>query len=94
MDKYSVPGLLASYERLNQKHDLVVRLNQVIPWEAFRPKLSQIYEKERKSPAGRKPTDVVVLFKVLVLQQLHNISDERLEYQVNDRLSFMQFFRI
>ena len=63
MDKYSVPGLLARYEKLNQKHDLLVRLNQVIPWEAFRPKLSQIHEKERKSPAGRKPTDVVVLFK-------------------------------
>ena len=91
MDKYSVPGLLARYEKLNQKHDLLVRLNQVIPWEAFRPKLSQIHEKERKSPAGRKPTDVVVLFKMLVLQQLHNISDESLEYQVNDRLSFMQF---
>jgi hypothetical protein len=42
MDKYSVPGLLARYEKLNQKHDLLVWLNQVIPWEAFRPKLSQI----------------------------------------------------
>jgi transposase, IS5 family len=91
MDKHSVPGLSARYEKLNQKHDLLVRLNQVIPWEAFRPQLSQIHEKVRKSQAGRKPTDVVLLFKMLVLQQLHNISDENLEYQVNDRLSFMQF---
>ena len=63
----------------------------MIPWETFRPLLNQIHEKVRKSQAGRKPTDVVVLFKMLVLQQLHNISDEGLEYQVNDRLSFMQF---
>jgi transposase, IS5 family len=68
-----------------------LRLNQVIPWETFRPQLAQIHEKVRKRTAGRKPTDVVVLFKMLVLQQLHNISDESLEYQVNDRLSFMQF---
>ena len=31
------------------------------------------------------------MFKMLVLQQLYNISDEELEYQVNDRLSFMTF---
>ena len=31
------------------------------------------------------------MFKVLVLQQLHNLSDERIEYQIRDRLSFMRF---
>lgn len=31
------------------------------------------------------------MFKLLILQQLYNISDEELEYQVSDRLSFMQF---
>ena len=46
---------------------------------------------KRKSNAGRKPIDVIVMFKMLVRQQLYNISDEDLEYQVNDRLSFMRF---
>ncbi len=32
-----------------------------------------------------------VMFKMLVLQQLYNLSDEELEYQVNDRLSFTRF---
>ncbi len=31
------------------------------------------------------------MFKVLVLQQLNNLSDDRIEYQVRDRLSFMRF---
>lgn len=57
----------------------------------FRPLLEQIHHKPRKSKAGRKPIDVVVMFKLLVLQQLYNISDAELEYQVSDRLSFMQF---
>jgi Transposase domain (DUF772) len=83
MDKHSVPGLSARYEKLQQKQDLLVRLNQVIPWETFRPQLSQIHEKVRKSAAGRKPTDVVVRFKMLVLQQLHNISDESLVSVMN-----------
>ncbi|WP_448604615.1 IS5 family transposase [Thermoleptolyngbya sp.] len=77
--------------KLTQKKDLLVRLNQIVPWEAFRPTLEKLHDKPRKSNAGRKAIDVVVMFKLLVLQQLYNISDEELEYQVSDRLSFMQF---
>lgn len=77
--------------KLNEKKDLLVRLNEMIEWETFRPLLEQIHHKPRKSKAGRKPIDVIVMFKLLVLQQLYNISDAELEYQVSDRLSFMQF---
>ncbi len=77
--------------KLKQKQDLLVKLNEIVPWSTFRPLLEQIHLKPRKSRAGRKPIDVIVMFKLLVLQQLYNISDEQLEYQVNDRLSFMQF---
>jgi IS5 family transposase len=51
----------------------------------------RIRHKPRKSKAGRQPFDVVLIFKALILQKLYNISDEELEYQINDRLSFMQF---
>lgn len=77
--------------KLKEKKDLLVRLNDIIDWELFRPLLERIHDKPRKSKAGRKPIDVIVMFKLLVLQQLYNISDEALEYQVSDRLSFMQF---
>ena len=53
--------------------------------------LEKIRQKPKKSKAGRKSHDGVLMFKLLILQKLHNISDEELEYQVNDRLSFMQF---
>jgi len=68
-----------------------VGLNAEIDWEAFRPELNGVHEKARKSPAGAKPIDVVLMFKLLVLQQLHNLSDDRIEYQVRDRFSFMRF---
>jgi transposase, IS5 family len=77
--------------KLNQKKDVLVTLNQIIPWESFRELLESAREKPRKNHAGRKPIDVILLFKLMILQQLYNISDEELEYQVNDRLSFMQF---
>ena len=42
----------------------------------------------KKSSAGRKPFDAVLMFRMLVLQALNNLSDEQVEYQVRDRLSF------
>ncbi|NRB08636.1 MAG: transposase, partial [Richelia sp.] len=45
-----------------------------------------MHDKPKKNNAGRNPIDTIVIFKMLVLQQLYNISDEELEYQVNDRL--------
>jgi len=80
--------------KLEQKKDLLVRLGEVIEWEAFRASLERVHEKPRKSTAGRKTHDVIVMFKLLILQQLYNISDEELEYQVNDRLSFMRFLEL
>ena len=41
--------------------------------------------------AGRKPIDAIVLFRMLILQSLYNLSDEQVEYQVRDRLSFTRF---
>jgi transposase, IS5 family len=57
----------------------------------FRPCLKGDYTQERKSNAGRKRIDPLILFKMLILQQLFNLSDEELEFQVNDRRSFEEF---
>lgn len=35
--------------------------------------------------------DAVVMFKTLFLGALYNLSDDQIEYQVRDRLSYMQF---
>jgi len=48
-------------------------LNEHINWEEFRPILETIYDKERKSNAGRKPADMIVMFKLLILQQMYAI---------------------
>ena len=84
------PGFFDIAERaakLTQRGDPLVGLKERIDWEAFRPDLACVHEKERKSAAGAKPIDVVLMFKLLVLQQLHNLSDDRIEYQIRDRLS-------
>lgn len=81
----------ARHEKLASQKVLLPRLAQMVPWESFRVTLTKVRPEQRKSNAGRKPIDEVLMFKLLVLQRLYNISDEELEYQVNDRLSFMRF---
>ena len=66
--------------KLEARKDFLRDLNQVIPWDEFRSALEQLPTPPRKSKAGRKPIDPLVLFKLLILQQLYNLSDEALEY--------------
>lgn len=77
--------------KLTAMGDPLVALKARIDWEAFRPDLDRVHEKERKTQAGAKPFDVVLMFQVLLLQQLHNLSDDKIEYQIRDRFSFMRF---
>ena len=82
------------YASLDAKKDPLVEINAVVPWEEFRAALERVWRKpdeDRKSRAGRKPTDAVLMFKTLVLSALYNLSDDQIEYQVRDRLSFMRF---
>ncbi len=77
--------------KIDSNGDPLKRLNELVDWELFRPVLKQIRNKKRKSKAGRKPFDVVLMFKILILQSLYNLSDDATEAQILDRLSFMRF---
>ena len=82
------------YASLDAKRDPLVEIDAVVPWEEFRPTLERVWRKPdeaHKSRAGRKPMDTVLMFKTLVLSALYNLSDDQIEYQVRDRLSFMRF---
>ena len=66
--------LQSRQQKLESKKDFLTRLNCLVPWETLRPTLKKIRDKPRKSNAGRKPIDELLLFKMLVLQKLYNIS--------------------
>ena len=91
------PGFFDLDRRLkaiSAKGDPLEALNALVPFESFRAEIEAVVRlaaEERKSHAGRKPFDAVMMFKVLVLQTLYNLADEQVEYQIRDRLSFMRF---
>ena len=79
-------------ERLTQLKDPLVKLEQYIDWKIFAPILDVVFSKpENHSNAGRPPFDRVMMFRVLILQSLYSLSDDALEFQINDRLSFKRF---
>ncbi len=69
----------ARLDQLNAHGNPLRLLEEVIDFEAFGPTLAQVQDKPRKSNAGRKPYDVVLMFKMLVLQSLYNLADGHLE---------------
>lgn len=78
-------------EQMAQEPSALDRLLTVVEFESFRAVLEAPLLKEAKGPGGRPGFDAVLMFKVLVLQRLYNISDDQTEFQIKDRFSFQRF---
>lgn len=88
------PGFFDVDERLARLSDLGDQLEafaRAVDFEQFRPDLEQALAYADASKGGRPPIDPVLMFKILVIQTINTLSDERTEYLINDRLSFMRF---
>jgi IS5 family transposase len=70
------------FKQLDKGGDPLPKIQTMVDWNLFRPLLEVVRDKERKSSAGRKPFDVLLMFKVLILQSLYNLSDEQTEFQI------------
>jgi IS5 family transposase len=77
--------------KLSQLGDPLDKLNKGIDFERFRNILESNLTKLSKGKGGRPPYDYVLMFKIVILQRYYNLSDEQVEYQINDRMSFMRF---
>lgn len=77
--------------KLSQLGDPLEKLKSGIDFELFRNILEDNLSKLSKGAGGRPPYDYVLLFKILILQRFYNLSDDQVEYQINDRMSFMRF---
>jgi transposase, IS5 family len=88
------PGLFDVDERLRRLSDIGDQLEAfaaVVDFEMFRPDLVAALNYSDGTKGGRPPFDPVLMFKILVIQAQNNLSDDRAEFLINDRLSFMRF---
>src|SRR5207253_10452745 len=81
-------------KELSAKGDTLERLNGLVDFSLFRPDLERAVPRSDRSRGGRPPFDHVFTFKVLILQASHSLSDERAEFLIKDRLSFMRLLAL
>ena len=88
------PGFFDHHHRMHKIDkcgDPLCKLDNAVDWEIFRATVEKVRKKSRINNSGPKGYDVILLFKILILQSLYNLSDDATEYQILDRHSFCRF---
>jgi transposase len=91
MDQRSLFGLTEHLAALSKHGDPLEVLEATVDFEHFRGWLVEGLGYGDGSKGGRPPFDPVSMFKGLILQAQHNLSDARMEFMIRDRLSWMRF---
>ena len=89
-----MPGFFDVDERLKRLSELGDQLEAyagAVDFEVFRPDLEKALAYSTGAQGGRPPYDPVLMLKILVIQAANGLSDERAEFLISDRLSFMRF---
>ncbi len=88
------PSLFAEEERGNRRvkmGDPLLGLSEHVDFVALAASVDTASPRPSRAKGGRPPYPTVLMIKILVLQQLYNLADDALEYQLLDRRSFLQF---
>jgi len=82
-------------ERLSEIGNPLEAISKVVDFEVFRLTLEEkLLNTNKKSNAGAKPYDIVMMFKIIILQRYYGLGDKQVEYQIIDRTSFKNFLGI
>lgn len=76
---------------LSKHGDPLEKLAATVDFEMFRAELGAALGPRDPARGGRPGFDVLLKFRMLVLQAMHGLSLEQTEYLVSDRLSWMRF---
>ena len=84
-------GADVQLNRLSKLGDPLEKLNASIDWGIFRLPIVKRIRKSDYSKGGRPPWDEVLMFKITLLQDWNNVSDDNTEYMINCRLDWQRF---
>lgn len=81
-------------EKLNKLGNVLKKLDDMVDWSVFRPILDEAVPRTKNPKGGRPAYDNLLMFKVLLIKRLFNLSADETEFQINDRMSFMNFLKL
>jgi IS5 family transposase len=91
--QYTFFGEHRALESLSQLGDRLEEVGRLVEWAPLVAVVDAVWRANAstKASCGAKPWDSGLMLRILVLKRLYNLSDEAMEYQLRDRLSFMRF---
>jgi IS5 family transposase len=78
-------------ERITKLGDTLEKLDGLVNWHIFTPILERAIPRPARKNGGRPPFPSLLMFKILLIKRLYNLSLDQTEFQITDRLSFMRF---
>ena len=79
-------------DKISEIGNPLEKISSVVDFEMFRDMLEKnLLNHEKESKAGARPYDVVIMFKIMILQRYYGLGDKQMEYQILDRISFKKF---
>lgn len=98
IQKYKKSGNIGLFDEQETEQKLssignpLEMISKVVDFEMFRSILeSNLLNTNKKNNAGAKPYDIVMMFKIMILQRYYGLGDTQIEYQILDRISFKKF---
>lgn len=78
-------------EQMITKDNLLLKVNNIINWDAISDNLNNKLGKRSEVISGQVPYEYINLFKILLVQQWHSLSDPKMEESLKTRIDFMWF---
>ncbi len=69
-------------EELTKLGDTLVLLKEIAHWDIFVPILDRAILRKRMTKGGRPACDNLLMFKILIIKRLYNLSHDQTEYQI------------
>ena len=69
----------------------LAEIEQHINFSSLAAEVDCIAPRVESSQGGRPPYPTATMVRILVLKRLYNLSDEQMEYQLLDRMSYQRF---
>lgn len=82
--------LKEQYLKVSGLGDRLKLIKEQINWDPFRLLVARVFY-DNKETGGRPHTDEIIVVRAMLLQSFYGLSDQELEFQINDRLSFRNF---
>lgn len=81
-------------EKIDRLGDPLVDMEKYIDFAALGAEVDRVAPRPGRAQGGRPPFPTEVMVRILVLKRLYNLSDEQMEYQLLDRMSYQRFCKL